>query len=161
MAISKARHAFESGLMAQLCSKHFGMDERTLQVGMEKAVSIQQKILPLMPVEIHHFVDVLETRIRIRKRMESLEALGKQSMTQGQLRTLRTTVKVQNLRGQQITRRLKNDFRIDLSKMFCLEGSLVNEMEEVFGSELGFLRSVLAKYIEKSPAEADLGSAIG
>lgn len=137
------------------------MDEQTLQVGMEKAVSIQQKILPLLPVEIHHFVDVLETRIRIRKKVESLEASGKQSMTQGQLRNLRTTVNVQNLRGQQITKRLKADFRFDLSKMFGLDGSLIDEMEELFGSELGFLRSVLAKYIEKNKTEDDSGSTIG
>lgn len=160
-AISKAHHAFENGLMVQLCAKHHGMDEQTLQVGMEKAVSIQQKILPLLPVEIHHFVDVLETRIRIRKKVESLEASGKQSMTQGQLRNLRTTVNVQNLRGQQITKRLKADFRFDLSKMFGLDGSLIDEMEELFGSELGFLRSVLAKYIEKNKTEDDSGSTIG
>jgi len=92
-AISKARHAFENGLIAQLCSQHYGMDEQTLQIGMEKAVSIQQKILPLPPVEIHHFVDVLETRIRLRKTFEKLEASGKQSMNRGQqlifLRVLR------------------------------------------------------------------------
>ena len=119
-AISKARHAFENGLIGQLCSKHYSMNERTLKVGMERAVSIQRKILPLLPVEIHHFVDVLEMRIRLRKTFEKLEASGRQSMNQGQLRNLRTAVNVQNLRGQQITQRLKADFRIDLSKMFCL-----------------------------------------
>lgn len=150
-AISKARQAFGNGQMAQVCSKSFGMDEQTLQVGMEKAVSVQQKILPLLPVEIHHFVDVLETRIRLRKKVESLEASGKQSMTEGQLRNLRTTVNVQNLRGQQITKRLKADFRIDLAKMFCLDGALIDEMEELFGRELGFLRPVLAKYIDRGP----------
>ena len=151
-AISKTRHAFENGLMAQLCSKHYSMDEQMLQIGMEKAILIQQKILPLLPFEIHHFVDVLETRVRLRKTIEKLETSGK---TQGQLHNLRTTINVQNLRGQQITRRLKADFRIDLSKMFCLDGSLIDEMEELFGSELGFLRTVLARYIGRGQTEND------
>jgi len=68
--ISRARHAFEDGLIARLCSKHYGLEEHTLRIGMEKAVSIQQKILPLLPFEIHHLVDVLETRIRLRKVVE-------------------------------------------------------------------------------------------
>ncbi len=150
--ISKTRHAFENGEIARICSKHYGLEEQALQIGMERAVSIQQKILPLLPFEIHHFVDVLETRVRLRKMIEKLETSGK---TQGQLHNLRTTINVQNLRGQQITRRLKADFRIDLSKMFCLDGSLIDEMEELFGSELGFLRTVLARYIGRGQTEND------
>ncbi len=150
--ISKTRHAFENGEIARICSKHYGLEEQALQIGMERAVSIQQKILPLLPFEIHHFVDVLETRVRLRKMIEKLETSGK---TQGQLHNLRTTINVQNLRGQQIIRRLKADFRIDLSKMFCLDGSLIDEMEELFGSELGFLRTVLARYIGRGQTEND------
>jgi hypothetical protein len=155
--ISKARHAFEDGLMAQFCSKHYGLEEHTLWIGMEKAVSIQQKILPLLPSEVHHLVDVLETRIGIRKIVEKLEASGGQSMNQQQFRNLRATLNAQNFRGQQITKRLKADFRIDQSKMFCLDEPLMDEIEELFGSELGFLRTVLANYIERSKTVDDSG----
>jgi hypothetical protein len=156
--ISKARHAFEIGLMARLCSEHYGLEEHTLRGGIEKAVSIQQKILPLLPFEIHHFVDVLETRIRLRKMVEKLQASGSQSIDQGQIRTLRANLNAQNVRGQQITKRLNAAFRIDLSKMFCLDEPLIDEIEDLFGSELGFLQTVLARYIERGQTENDSGS---
>ncbi|MEP6913541.1 MAG: hypothetical protein ABI923_12350 [bacterium] len=158
--VSQARHAFENGLMAQLCSKHFGLEEHALKIGLQKAVSIQKKLLPLLPAEIHHFVDVLETRIRIRKMVEKLQASDRQAVNQVQLRNLRANLNAQNSRGQQISKRLKADFRIDLSKMFCLDVALMDEIEELFGSGLGILRTVLARYIENCKAEANLASAV-
>jgi len=158
--ITRARHAFENGLMTQLCSKLYGLEEHTLQIGMEKTASIQQKILPLLPFDVHHFVDVLETRIRLKKMVEKLEVSGGQSMNQQQFRNLRANLNAQNLRGQQITKRLKADFRIDLSKMFCLDESLLDEIEDLFGRELGFLRTVLANYIERNKTVDDSGSTL-
>jgi hypothetical protein len=79
-------------------------------------------------------------------------------MNQQQFRNLRATFNAQNFRGQQITQRLKADFRIDLSKMFCLDEPLMDEIEELFGSELGFLRTVLANYIERNKTVDDSGS---
>jgi len=82
-------------------------------------------------------------------------------MNQRQCRDLRATLNAQNFRGQQITKRLNSDFRIDLSKMFCLDESLMEELEDLFGSELGFLRTVLVNYIERNKTVDDSGSTLG
>jgi hypothetical protein len=147
--ISKTRHAFEYGEMARICSEHYGLEENTLQTGMERAVSIQRKILPLLPFEIHHFADVLEARFRIRQMTDKLEAAGGHAINQEQIRNLHANLNAQNSRGRQIARRLRTDFRIDPSKMFFLDESLMDELRDLFGSELGFLRTVLARHIKR------------
>lgn len=158
--IAKTHHAYEDGLMARLCAKHYGLDEDTLQTGLEKTVSIQQRILPLLPFKVHRLVDALEARIRLKKLVEKHQTSGRRSMNQAQVNNLRATLRAQALRGQEITKGLKASFHVDLAKMFCLDESLLHEIEILFGNELRFLRTVLANYVERGKTESDSDSTL-
>jgi hypothetical protein len=147
--IAKTRQAYEEGSLARLCARHYGLDEDALGIGLERAVSIQRKILPLLPFEVHRLVDALEARISLQKAAEKVKACGGESMNQKHARTLNAGIHAQILRGQRITQSLRADFHMDPSKMFCLDDSLMDTVDQLFGSELSFLRPVLATYLEK------------
>jgi len=156
--VAKTRDAFESGLMAQLCAKAYDLDEHTLQLCVERCVAIQRQLMPLLPAEIYSLIDVTETGSRLKKMLEKLEAAGSQHTNQAQQRALRISINAQNSRGQQISRRLKADFRADLGNLFSLDELLVDEVVELFGSELGCLRGILARYFKKEEEEKEAGA---
>ena len=79
-------------------------------------------------------------------------------MNHRQVQNLRANIGTQIARGQQITRSLKANFHMDPSKMFYLDDSLMDEIEVLFGHELGFLRSLLAKYIERRKTDGKSSS---
>lgn len=147
--IGKTGEAYEGGLMAQLCAKAYDLDEHTLQACLERCVAIQQKLMPLLPAEIYSFIDVTETGSRLKKMLDKLEAANPQHTNQTQQRALRISINAQNSRGQQIAKRLKADFRADVGNLFSLDEALVDEVVELFGSELSCLRTILTRYFKK------------
>ncbi len=146
--------------MARLCAEHYGLEEGTLRDGLQRAVSILQRILPLLPFEVHRLVDALEARIQLQKIADKLHASGGLSMNHRQVQNLRANIATQIARAQQTTKSSKANFHMDPSKMFYLDDSLMGEIEVLFGHEHGFLRSVLAKYIDKRKAENDSCSTV-
>lgn len=146
--IAKTREAFESGLLSQLCAKAYDLDEHALQACLERCVAIQKKLMPLLPAEIYNFIDVTETGSRLKKMLEKLEAAANQNINQAQQRALRISINAQNARGQQIAKRLKADFRADVGNLFSLDEPLVDEVVELFGSELSSLRPILTRYFK-------------
>jgi len=156
--IAKARQAYEEGLMGRLCAEHYGLEEDALRDGLQRTVLALQRILPLLPFEVHRLVDALEARIQLQKMADKLQASGGLSMNHRQVQNLRANIGTQIARGQQITRSLKANFHMDPSKMFYLDDSLMDEIEVLFGHELGFLRSLLAKYIERRKTDGKSSS---
>jgi len=150
--IARTHEGFEDGSIARLGAANYGIEEQALQTALEKAVAIQQKILPLLPFEIHQLVDASETAGRLKKLIEKLEGAGGQTANPAQLRAMQISIKAQDGRAQQISKRLKADFRVDVSKLFLLEESVVDDLQEFFGAELACLRAVLAPAIEAAKA---------
>ncbi|HEY7316696.1 MAG TPA: hypothetical protein VIE89_03910 [Candidatus Binatia bacterium] len=145
--ISTTRQAFEQGLLARLCAKRYGLEEEEFRAGLERAVSVQRMMLPLLPSEVHRLVDALEARISLQKSAEKLRASN-----QRQAQNLSAAIQAQTLRVQKITQSLKADFHMEPAKMFFLDDFLMDEIERLFGNKLHFLRSVLAPYLERRRA---------
>ena len=165
--IAKTRAAFEDGSLARACAPRYGGAVDDLAYALKKIVAIQRKLLPLMPMEVHRLADAIETRIRLRKIAEKLEASGGRSLNRHQAANLDLAIRAQTARQNEISKTLKSDFRIDPGKMFFIDDLLIDRMKSLFGDELEFMRTVLAPYLERSrgagqsqPETANGGSAI-
>jgi hypothetical protein len=148
--VAKTRVAFEDGSLARACAPRYGMDEDDLAYALMKVVTIQRKLLPIVPMEVHRLADAVETQIRLRKIAEKLQASGGRSLNPQQVANLDLALRAQTVRKTEISKTLKADFHIDPSKMFFIDDILIDRIKLLFGDELEFLRPVLAPYIERS-----------
>lgn len=148
--VAKTRAAYEQGSLARVCAARYGLQEGNLNRGLDRMLTIQRKILPLVPMEVHRLADAIEARIRLRKIAEKLEASDGRAMNQQQAANLDLAMRAQAVRQNEISKTLRADFHIDPSKMFFIDDILIDRIKLLFGDELEFLRPVLATYIERS-----------
>ncbi|MEX0805246.1 MAG: hypothetical protein WD688_18275 [Candidatus Binatia bacterium] len=146
--VSQTRKAYENGLLARVCASHYGLKADEFMQGLQKAVSIQRKLMPLLPWEVHRLVDAIEGRIRLQKIIQDRRA-SRATITAQQASNLSVAMSAQLTQQKQIGSRLKADFRIEPSKMFYLDDCLIDKIKMLFGSEFEFLRPVLKDYIER------------
>jgi hypothetical protein len=144
--IAKVRAAYEDGSLARICAARYAMRADDLAKGIAKAISIQKRLLPLVPIEVHRLADAIETSVRLRKIAESLTSPNHRQ----QAFTLNVAVRAHAMRQQQLGKMLKADFRIDPSRLFFLDNFLIDRIKAHFGNELEFMRTVLASYLEQS-----------
>jgi hypothetical protein len=156
--IARVRDAYEEGVLAPICAARFGLSEDQLAIGLDRAIAIQRKILPLLPLEVHRLADAMEARIRLRKFSENLTAIGGPPVTQQQAVNLRLAVRAQELRHKGLRDALKADFHFEPAKLFHLDDFLIDRIKWFFGAEIEFIRTVLAKYLEKSRDERNAGN---
>ncbi len=150
--VSKTRKTYEEGLLGQVCAPQYGLHEDKLTMGLEKAVSIQRKLMPLLPLEVHHLADAIEGRIRLQKIIQEQRA-SRGTITPQQALSLSVAMSAQLTKQKQISARLKADFGIEQSKMFYLDDSLIEKIKLLFGSEFEFLRPLLRDYIERRKSD--------
>lgn len=70
--VEKTRAAVADGSLAEVCARYWGLSTAQLQRGIERLIAIQRATLPLLPVEVHHLADAIESRLRLRRASETL-----------------------------------------------------------------------------------------
>jgi len=139
-------------LLGRVCASPYGLNEDDFMKGLDRAVSLQRTLMPLLPMEVHHLADAIEGRIRLQKIIQEQRA-SRGTITPQQALSLSVAMSAQLTKQKQISSRLKADFRIEPSKMFYLNDSLIEKIKMLFGSELEFLRPVLRDYIDKHKSD--------
>jgi hypothetical protein len=147
--IEKTCQAVANGTLARVCARHYGIPEAELHRGIERLLIVHRKLLPLVPLEVHRLADAIDTRLRMRKEAEALEAAGGRSAFKHRAMLLDAAMRSQAAQQFEIARRLKADFHVDRTKLFYIDNLLIDRIKALFGSDLEFMRCILAGYIKR------------
>ncbi|MBM4296639.1 MAG: hypothetical protein FJ143_02750 [Deltaproteobacteria bacterium] len=150
--VEKTRAAVADGSLARVCAGHYGLSAAKLQQGIERLLAIQSKTLPLLPIEVHHLADAIESRIRLRKAAQALPSSAGPASHRRQALQLDLSMRAQTARQFRLAKKLKADFDIDPTKLFYIDNLLIDRIKALYGNDLEFLRRVLAGYIERHSA---------
>ena len=157
--IDKTLEAIEDGSLARVCAPHYNLSESELERGLKRLLTIHRKVLPLVPMEVHRLVDTIETRIRLRKAAEKLEAGGGRATNRQQAIQLDVAMRAQSARQFELGKTLKADFHVDPANLFYIDNLLIDRSKAIFGNDLEFMRPILAGYIERRKAAQQSASA--
>ena len=146
--IGKVRAAYHDGSLARVGAGHYGLSADHMAKGIGRAIAVLQRLMPLVPIEVHRLADAIETRVRLGKIAEKLHG----SSDRQQAAVIEVAIQAQAQRQQQLGKTLKADFRVDPSRLFYIDDLLIERIKALFGGELAVLRTVLAPYIERHKA---------
>jgi len=150
--IEKTRQAISDGSLAHLCGRHYGIAAAPLQRGVERLLAIIRTTLPLMPIEVHHLAQAIETQMHLRKVGEKLKFSGMTGDCRQQAVQLQITGRAARARQFALARMLKSDFHVDPTRLFYIDNLLIDRINAIYGPDLEFMRQILAGYIERHEA---------
>lgn len=146
--IGKVRAAYHDGSLASIGASHYGLPVDHMAKGIARAIAVLQRLMPLVPIEVHRLAVAIETRVRLSKIAEKLHP----SRDRQQAALIEVAIRAQAQRQQQLGKTLKADFSVDPSRLFYIDELLIERIKALFGGELDFLRTVLAPYVERHKA---------
>ena len=166
---AKAVEYFQDGTMARAAAKHYGLSQAEFsQEAFVGLVEAQNRVMPVLPMEIYHFVEQDVLADKLSRRNEDLEKKFKEKSTDiDLLRYQKSSIAsysidatkrlfsqheaiVKNLNTIHnallaASARLRQDFCVDTDTMTRVDSMILREAVEFFGPEFAFMEKVLLR----------------